>query len=84
MANFRKQLKKYLSTQELEDRLTKLIETGMNLKRNMKKLVTGSDKNNRSTRPVTVKETNKKMCAYCGDMVLKWEQDLGTRDPPKV
>ena len=56
----------------------------MNLKRNMEKLATGSDKNNWSTGPVTVKETNKKMCAYCGDMVLKCEQDLGTRDPPKV
>ena len=35
----------------------------------MEKLATGSDKNNWSTGPVTVKETNKKMCAYCGDMV---------------
>ena len=35
----------------------------------MKKLATGSDKNNRSTGPVTVKETNEKICAYSGDMV---------------
>ena len=73
VANLRKELKKYLSTQELGDRLTKLNGSKIDFEKRQRE--TGdfaryqryeSDNDNQSTGSFTVGETNKRMCVYCG------------------
>ena len=73
VANLRKELKRYLSTQELGDRLTKLNGSKGDFEKRQgetgdftKYQRYGSDNNNQSTGSFTVGETNKKMYIYCG------------------
>ena len=73
MANLRKELKKYLSTQELGDTLTKLNGSNDDFEKRQGETGDfaryqryGSDNNNQSTGSFTVGETNKRMCVCCG------------------
>ena len=73
MANLRKELKKYLLTQELADRFTKLNGSKSDISKKQGETGDfaryqryGSDNSNQSTRSFTVGETNKRMCVYCG------------------
>ena len=72
VANLRKELNKYLSTQQLGDRLTKLNGNKGDFEKRQGE--TGdfpryqryeSDNNNQSTGSFTVGEANKRMCVYC-------------------
>ena len=71
MANLRKELKKYLSTQELGDTLTKLNGSKDDFEKRQGETGDfaryrryGSGNNNQSTGSFTAGETNKKMCIY--------------------
>ena len=72
MANLRKELKKYLSTQELGDRLTKLNRNKSDFEKTQEETSDfrryqryGSVNTSQSTGSFTVGETNKRMCIYC-------------------
>ena len=73
MANLRKELKKYLSTQELGDRLTKLNRNKSDFEKKQEETSDfrryqqyGSDNSNQSTGSFTVGETSRRMCVYIG------------------
>ena len=73
VVNLRKELKRYLSTQELGDRLTKLNGSKGDFEKRQgetgdftKYQRYGSDNNNQSTGSFTVGETHKRMCEYRG------------------
>ena len=81
MANLRKELKKYLSTQELGDRLTKLNRNKNDFEKEQEETSDfsrykqyESDNNNQFTRSFTAGETNKRRCVYCGKQ--RWSDEL--------